>query len=69
MPSHPDRVRKNYLSNIYYYPCERYTEHIITRDGVCLFCNKRAEELYPPDWYNKTVDLSQIKQNIKDLLK
>lgn len=45
MPSHPDRVRRNYPKEpISYYPCERYTEHVII-NGKCFMCNKTEEEL------------------------
>jgi len=45
MPSHPDRVRKNYIKeSIKYYPCERYTEHVII-DGKCFMCERTEKEI------------------------
>lgn len=46
MPSHQDRVRKNYeewpkkIDGVYYFPCERYSDHVYNHDNKCIFCNK-----------------------------
>ena len=45
MPSHPERVRRNYESDsVHYFPCDRYTEHVIV-NGKCFMCKKTEEEI------------------------
>jgi hypothetical protein len=46
MPSHPDRVRKNYPKEpIYYFPCERYNDHVLDAEDKCIFCKRTKIEI------------------------
>lgn len=37
-------AKTNYETN-YYYPCDRYTEHVIGKDGKCFMCHKTEKEI------------------------
>ena len=40
------RTREAYKKDIYYYPCERYTEHVIDKSTKkCIFCERTELEL------------------------
>ena len=45
MPPHPDRVRRNYLSDKHYAPCDRYTEHVYDKHDICIFCHKFKQDI------------------------
>jgi len=45
MPSHPDRVRRNYEpESVKYNPCDRYTEHVFI-NGKCFLCDRTEIEI------------------------
>jgi hypothetical protein len=48
MPSHQDRVRRNYkeeskretkkANSKSYFPCDLYSEHVFDKQRICIFC-------------------------------
>lgn len=84
MPSHSDRVRRNYgdksRDEIQESCMHSWRFSVFSESYICDICymiitqkdlvdNRKKEILESPQWDKKTADLSHIQQDIKDILK